>query len=188
VTETALHASSIAERYARAIFDIAKEDNSLDPLLSDLKALEQALRQSEDFNVFLRSPLYNRTQQGAAIVALATQMGLWQTTSNTLALMAAHRRLFALPAFVRILRQLIAQHRGEITAEVITAQPLSSAQQNALSQVLGKKLGEGKTMTLRTMTDKTLIGGLVVRMGSKMIDTSIRFKLNALRNAMQEVR
>jgi F-type H+-transporting ATPase subunit delta len=131
------------------------------------------------------SPVYGRAEQGAAIRAVAGAMQLDTLTANTLALMAANRRLFALPQLIRALRAKIAEARGEMTAEVTSAAALTEAQKDALAATLKARFG--KDITLNTAVDDSLIGGLIVKVGSKMIDTSIRAKLASLQNAMKEV-
>lgn len=177
--------SGIAGRYATALFELVKDQGALDALSSDIDGLRTALEASDDLQGLIRSPVYSREEQRGAITALAERMGLSSLTRNTLGLMAAKRRLFVLPAMLDQLAALIAAHRGEITAEVTAAQPLSDAQSAALSQAL--KASYGKDVIVKTAIDPSLIGGLVVKVGSKMIDTSIRAKLNTLQNAMKEV-
>lgn len=177
--------SGIAARYASALFDLAKEGNALPALESDVDALAAALEASGDLRAVIASPVYTREEQGAAIAAVAGRIGLTDLTANTLALMASKRRLFVLPQLVKALREMIAAEKGEVTAEVVSAAPLSPAQSDALSATLKGRFG--KTVKLQTSVDESLIGGLVVKVGSKMIDTSIRAKLASLQNAMKEV-
>jgi F-type H+-transporting ATPase subunit delta len=177
--------SGVAGRYATALFEIGKESKSLDKVESDLNALEAALAESPDLRGVLASPVFTREEQGNAIVAVAAKMGLGTEVTNTLRLMAANRRLFVVPALISQLKGLIAADRGEVTAEVTTARPLSDAQQAALAETL--KASVGKDVKLEVTVDEALLGGLVVRVGSRMIDTSIRSKLANLQNAMKEV-
>lgn len=185
MSETASITSGIAARYAAALFDLAQESNSLDALDADVKALNVALDQSADLRAVIRSPVIPRSEQGATMVALAKKMGLSVHTGHVMELMAARRRLFIIPAFLRDLQARIAQSRGEITADVISAAPLTAEQSKQLSQSLKKQAG--KDVKLNAAVDKTLIGGLIVKLGSTMIDTSIRSKLAALQNKMKEV-
>jgi len=177
--------SSIAGRYALALFDLAKADGKIDRVRADADALAAALDDSDDLRRMIASPVYTRDEQGAAISALAGPLGLDPLTGNTLGLMAANRRLFALPWFVRAIRALIAAELGEVTADVTSATPLSDVQKGAVSKMLEEKFGAG--IQLNTAVDESLIGGLIVKVGSKMIDTSIRAKLATLQNAMKEV-
>ena len=176
---------SIAGRYAQAVFDIVKEEGGLDQLAQQTDDLGAALHDSSDLRSLITSPIYSRDQQNRAIGALADKMGLSATISNTLQLMAKNRRLFVLPQLVSQLQALIAQERGEVTADVISAVALTDDQQNRLRDTLAKK--SGKTVKLNTRVDEALIGGMIVKMGSQMIDSSIRSKLASLQNAMKEV-
>lgn len=174
----------IADRYATAVFEIAKEGKKVKALETDLASLTDALA-VDDFSNLISSPMISREEQAGAIVALAKKMKLSPTVSNTLNLMATKRRLFVLPQLVTRLREIIAQDKGEVTAEVVTAKALTKTQADKLAKTL--KASVGKTVTLNATVDESLIGGLVVKVGSKMIDTSIRSKLNALQNTMKEV-
>ena len=177
--------TGIANRYATALFELAKEDDKMSVLESDIDAIDAGLTDSEDLRALIASPIYTREEQGAGIAAVAAKMGLSNTVSNTLALMASKRRLFVLPQLVRELRALIAEAKGEVTAEVTAATALSDAQQTKLAETL--KASVGKEIKIKMAVDEALIGGLVVKVGSKMIDTSIRSKLAALQNTMKEV-
>ena len=185
VSEPASISRGIAARYAAALFDLAKEDKALAALERDTDALGAALAASEDLRRMIASPLHAREEQTAAIGAIARTMGLSALMANTLALMGAKRRLFVLPQLVRALQDRIAAEKGEVTAEVTSAIRLSKAQADDLAAAL--KASFGKTVKLNTSVDESLIGGLVVKVGSKMIDTSIRAKLAALQNTMKEV-
>jgi F-type H+-transporting ATPase subunit delta len=131
------------------------------------------------------SPVYGRDEQGAAIKALAGRMELGPEVSNTLGLMAANRRLFVVTGMIAAMKALMADARGEVTAEVTAARELSAAQTEALAATL--KANVGKDVLLKVTVDESLIGGLVVKIGSRMIDTSIRAKLAKLQNVMKEV-
>jgi F-type H+-transporting ATPase subunit delta len=185
VSEPVSISTGIAARYAVALFDLAKDDKALDRLEADVDALAAALDASADLRGVIASPILSREDQAGAIAAVAAKMGLSQLTANTLALMAAKRRLFVLPQLLSDLRARIADEKGEVTADVASAAPLSDAQAAALSETLKKSVG--KTVKLNVTVDEGLIGGLVVKVGSKMIDTSIRSKLASLQNAMKEV-
>ena len=185
VSEPASISASIAERYATAIFEIANENKDLDGLENSLNDLGAALDQSADLRTLISSPLVTRAEQGAAISALAKKMELGQVMQNSLALMAEKRRLFVLPQLLAALRAHLAEHRNEVTADVVSAKPMSDAQIKKLAKTLTAKVG--KTVTINTTVDESLIGGLVVKVGSKMIDTSIRSRLNSLQNVMKEV-
>ncbi|MEP5727889.1 MAG: F0F1 ATP synthase subunit delta [Sulfitobacter sp.] len=185
MSETASISTGIAQRYASAVYELAKETKKVKDIESDLNALQGVLDDSADFRALIQSPIYSRAQQGDAITALTKKMKLSATMANTLALMASKRRLFVLPQLVKTLRDTIAEDKGEVTAEVTSAKALTKAQSDKLAKSL--KARTGKIVTLQTSVDETLIGGLIVKVGSKMIDTSIRSKLNSLQNAMKEV-
>ena len=185
VSEPASISSGIAKRYATAIFELAKEGKALKTLEADIETLEAAIAESSDFNSLIHSPLYSRDQQGAAIAAIAKKMKLTATVASSLGLMSAKRRLFVLPQLLAELRGMIADDRGEVTADVVAAKALTKAQQDKLAKSL--KATVGKDVKIKMAVDEKLIGGLVVKVGSKMIDTSIRSKLNALQNTMKEV-
>lgn len=177
--------ASIAGRYAQAAFDIVKDAGGIDILSNEVDQLSAALGDSDDLRRMIASPLYSREQELAAIRAIAQKMGLTEIMTNTLALMARNRRLFTLPQFLAELRGLIAAERGEITAEVVSAQALSDEQRDRLVQALSAK--SGKIVRLDARVDDSLIGGMIVKLGSQMIDSSIRSKLASLQNAMKEV-
>jgi len=185
VSETASISTGIAQRYATAIFDLARDETALPALESDVDALETALAESADLRDLIGSPIYSRAAQGRAIVAVAEKMGLSQTMRNVLGLMASKRRLFTLPHTLRGLRAKIAEEKGEVTADVVSAKNLTKAQEEKLARTL--KDSVGKDVKINLAVDESLIGGLVVKVGSKMIDTSIRSKLANLQNAMKEV-
>ncbi|CUH74210.1 F-type ATPase subunit delta [Thalassovita autumnalis] len=185
VSEPASISSGIAARYATAIFEIAKESNALGNLDSNVTELAAALEASEDLSALISSPLVSRDDQEKAIASVAQKMGLEAALSNGLALMAQKRRLFVLPQLLAQLAALISEEKGEVTAEVASAKALTKTQSEKLSKTLAARVG--KTVKINATVDEELIGGLVVKVGSKMIDTSIRSKLNSLQNAMKEV-
>jgi F-type H+-transporting ATPase subunit delta len=185
VSEPASISAGIAGRYATAVFELAKEAKGLSGLEADVAALAQALKDSADLREVIASPVFSRDEQGRAMSALAVRMGLSSTVANTLALMAANRRLFVLPQLLAALGEMIAEEKGEVTAEVTAAAELTKAQAEKLAASLKKTVG--KTVKLNTTVDESLIGGLIVKVGSKMIDTSIRSKLASLQNVMKEV-
>jgi F-type H+-transporting ATPase subunit delta len=176
---------SIASRYAQALFEISKEENALKSLEADTDALGAALAESPALSEMIASPMVAREDQARAMAAIAAKMGLSTVMSNTLALMASKRRLFVLPQLVANLRARIAEEKGEVTADVVSASKLSAAQTKALGATLKAKIG--KDVKLNTTVDESLIGGLIVKLGSTMIDTSVKAKLAALQNAMKEV-
>ncbi len=185
VAEPVSISTGIAGRYASAMFDLAREDKGIAALETDVDALDAALKESADLRDLISSPLYSRDDQQAAITAIAKKMKLSGSMTNLLALMASKRRLFVLPQLINVLREMLSVEKGEVTAEVTSAKALTKAQSDKLSKTLAAQVG--KDIKLIATVDESLIGGLVVKVGSKMIDTSIRSKLSALQNTMKEV-
>ncbi|MDP5219267.1 F0F1 ATP synthase subunit delta [Ruegeria sp. 2205SS24-7] len=185
MSEPASISAGIAERYATAIFEIAKENKNLDGLETGVTDLAEALDASADLRDLIQSPLISRADQAAAIGAISQKMNLAPVLANALGLMAQKRRLFVVPQLIAALRAALADERGEVTAEVASAKALTKTQMEKLSKTLGEQVG--KTVSINATVDESLIGGLVVKVGSKMIDSSIRSKLNSLQNAMKEV-
>ncbi|WP_073196938.1 F0F1 ATP synthase subunit delta [Roseovarius marisflavi] len=185
VSEPASISSGIAERYATAIFAISKESKSLAKLETNLNDLAQALDDSADLRALISSPVVTRDEQGAVMAAIGKKMKLVPEMQNGLGLMAEKRRLFVLPQLVARLRAMIAEDKGEVSAEVTSAKALTKAQADKLAKTLKERVG--KDVKINATVDESLIGGLVVKVGSKMIDTSIRSKLNSLQNSMKEV-
>ncbi len=185
VASSASLTSGVAGRYATALFEIAKESGQLDQVAADLATFQAALDDSADLREMIHSPVFTREDQGNAIRVLAGKMGLGASVTNTLLLMAQNRRLFVVPGLIAGVRALIADARGEVTAEVSTAKPLTQGQVRSLTDTL--KASVGRDVKLDITLDESLIGGLVVKVGSRMIDTSIRSKLASLQNVMKEV-
>ena len=185
VSQTDSFSHGIAGRYATAVFDLAKESKGLPAVEKDLNALDDALRESADLRALITSPVYSRDEQGTAMAAVAKKMKLGKVVSNTIALMASKRRLFALPAMIGSVKALIAREKGEVTAEVVSAKALTKTQSDKLAKTLKAKFG--KDIRINATVDESIIGGLVVKVGSKMIDSSIASKLSKLQNSMKEV-
>ncbi|RIA43718.1 ATP synthase F1 subcomplex delta subunit [Hephaestia caeni] len=175
--------ASLAGRYATALFALARDARTIDKVESSLAAISAALAESPDFKALTTSPLVSRADAGKAVAAAAKAMKLDGTTANFLGVLAANRRLAQLPAIIRAFRTLAAHHRGETTAEVASAHPLSAAQVDALKAALRQRLGRDVAVDLSV--DPALLGGLKVRIGSQMIDSSIRTRLNSLAYAMK---
>jgi len=184
VSEASL-STGIAQRYAKAVFELAKEGNKIAVVEKDLDALDEALEISPDFAAMISSPVISRPEMTNAVEALAKKMKLSATMSGVLGVMGEKRRLFVLPQFIKALRDAIAADKGEVTAEVTAAKSMTKAQQDKLAKAL--KAAVGKDVKINVAVDESLIGGLVVKVGSKMIDSSIRSRLNALQNSMKEV-
>lgn len=175
--------ASLSGRYATALFELARESGRLDAVGESLATLKQALAESADLKALTTSPLIDREQAGKAIAASAGAMGLDTTVTNFLGVLAGNRRLAALPAIIRDYQTLAARHRGELSAEVVTAHPLDGGQMAALQARLKSMVGSEVSVDARV--DPAILGGLVVKMGSRQIDGSIRTKLNALATAMR---
>ena len=185
MTDSSNLVSSAAGRYAKALFELASEGDALSQTEQDMEALGQALEASDDLRTLLGSPIYTREEQARAMASVAEAMGLSTLVRNVIGLMASKRRLFVLGDVIGIFAKLMAEHRGEVTAEVTAARALTKAQQTALAKSL--KAAIGREVKLNLAVDEGIIGGLVVKVGSRMIDTSIRSKLASLQNAMREV-
>ena len=176
---------SVAERYANALFELAENDRALNELENDVGRFATMHDQSDELQRFLRSPVYSAEEQVRAISAILDQAGIKSLVGNFIRVAAANRRLFAVPEMLAAFRRRLAKHRGEVTAEVTTALPLSAAHVAALKDALKASLG--KDVALETQVDPALIGGLVVKVGSRMFDSSLRTKLNSLKLVMKEV-
>jgi F-type H+-transporting ATPase subunit delta len=176
--------SGVAGRYATALFDLAKDAGALDPTEAELITLKAMISASPDFQNFLKSPVYGQADQMSAVTALAENAKLGMLVSNFLKLVAANRRLFALEDMIRAFAELAANARGEVTAEAISAAPLSNEQEKALRHEIEAMVG--KAVNLETRVDSELLGGLVVKVGSQMIDASLKTKLNRLKTVMKE--
>lgn len=185
VADSASLVSGLAGRYATALFELAEEADRLPEVERDLAAVKEALVDSADLRDLISSPIYTREQQAAGVAGVASAMELGDLVRNMLSVMAAKRRLFVLPATCDAFVRLLAEKRGEVTAEVTAAAKLTKAQQTALAKAL--KQSVGKDVKLNVAVDESLIAGLVVKVGSRMIDTSVRARLAGLQNAMREV-
>src|SRR5207244_2391880 len=175
--------ASLAGRYASALFDLARDERQIDAVGRSLDALGQALLDSKDFAELVASPLVSRKEAGNAFAALAPQLGLDPLTANFLGVLARNGRKNALRKVIRTFRRLAAEHRGETTAEVVTARPLSDDQIAALKQQLRTRAG--RDVTIDAEVDPNILGGIVVKLGSQQIDASIRTQLNRLASAMK---
>jgi len=177
--------SGVAERYASALFELALESGSLDAVDADLTRFSALLTESADLSRLVKSPVFAAEDQLRAVTAVLAKAGISGLVGNFIKVAANNRRLFAVPGMIAGFRQILARHRGEVTAEVTSAEPLTEAQTTALKAALKAQIG--KDVSLETEVDPALIGGLVVKVGSRMVDTSLRSKLNSLKIAMKEV-
>jgi F-type H+-transporting ATPase subunit delta len=175
--------SGLAERYAAALFDLADERHALDAVAGDLRELRAMVQASGDLARLLRSPVVSRDEQGQAVAALAARAGLSDLTRDFLGVVARNRRLFAVPAMIEAYLQRLAERRGEVTAEVTVAQPLTEAHEAALAEQLRRAIGARVAVDIRV--DPALLGGMIVKVGSRLVDASIASRLQRLRVAMR---
>jgi F-type H+-transporting ATPase subunit delta len=175
--------ASLAGRYASALFDLARDQRQIESVGKSLDALRQALLDSRDFAELVESPLVSRGQAGNAFAALAPQLNLDLITTNFLGVLARNGRKGELLKIIRAFGRLAAEHRGEATAEVLTARPLKDDQLAALRQQLRARAG--RDVNIDATVDPNILGGIVVKLGSQQIDASIRTKLNRLAQAMK---
>ncbi len=177
--------SGLPGRYALAMLDLADERNQLDPVAEDLRGLKAAIDGSDDLRRLIRSPLYTRDQQSRAMTAILDQAGVGDLTRRFVLLVARNRRLFALDRMIAAYLAELARRRGEITARVTSATTLNDEQQRTLLETLRREVGA--KVQVEVEVDPSLIGGLIVRVGSRMIDNSIRNKLQRLQLARKGV-
>jgi F-type H+-transporting ATPase subunit delta len=175
--------ASLAGRYASALFDLARDERQIDAVGRSLDSLDQALADSRELTRLVQSPLVGRADAGKAMAAIAGMIGLDPITTNFLGVVARNGRKSELRSIVRAFRRLAAEHRGETTAEVVSAHPLGDGQIAALKSQL--KARAGRDVTIDARVDPAILGGLTIKLGSQMIDASIRTKLNTLALAMK---
>jgi F-type H+-transporting ATPase subunit delta len=175
--------ASLAGRYASALFDLARDQRQIESVGNSLDALGQALLDSKDFAELVSSPLVSRDEAGKSFAALTPQLGLDPITANFLGVLARNGRKNELRNVIRAFRRLAADHRGETTAEVVTARPLNDDQLAALKAQLRTRAG--RDVAIDATVDPNILGGIVVKLGSQQIDASIRTKLNRLAQAMK---
>ena len=175
--------ASLQGRYASALFDLASETGMVTAVEGDLERFDSAIRETADLAALIRNPQISRDAAGGAISSVADLLGTTELTKNFLGVLAANRRLSKLPQIIRAFQSISAAARGEVTAEVASAHALNDSQIDALRQKLQAR--EGRTVKIKTSVDPELLGGLVVTMGSKRIDGSIRTRLDTLAQAMK---
>lgn len=185
MTESVSVSSGIASRYATALFELSLEENDINSISSDIAALREVDDAGDEFNALITSPIYSRDEMSAAISAIAMRVGLSQLMCNTLALMAAKRRLFVLPIMLDQLEAMVDDHRGVVTAEIVVAKELSEEELASLKDTL--RGSSGKDVRFAVKIDESLIGGISARLGSRLVDASIKTKLANLKNALREV-
>jgi len=175
--------TGVATRYALALFDLADEKRKLDEVARDLRAIDTMIDDSADLQRLLRNPVISRADSGRAMAAILEKAEADPLTRNFIGLVAANRRLFALPAMIAAFLAELAQRRGEISAEVTSARELTQAQAQSLEEALRAAVGGKVALSLKV--NPGLIGGLVVRVGSRMIDSSLKSQLARLKLAMK---
>ncbi|RCS24024.1 F0F1 ATP synthase subunit delta [Phyllobacterium salinisoli] len=185
MAETSSLISGVARRYAGSLFDLALEANSVVQVEKDLGRFEALLDGSDELKRLINSPVFSTEEQVRAISAVADGAGIKGLVGNFLRVVAGNRRLFVLPGIIQGFREIAAEHRGEIAADVTAAHALTAAQQNELKATL--KGVAGKDVTINVTVDPSILGGLIVKMGSRQIDTSLRTKLSSLKLALKEV-
>ena len=177
--------SGVAGRYATALFELADEANAIDAVSTDLDSFSAMLAESEDLRRLVGSPAFSAEEQTAAINAVLGSAKISGIAANFIGLVASKRRLFALPGMIRAYRAKVAEAKGIVAAEVTLAEEPSAAQLKDITATL--KDVAGQDVALSVKIDPAIIGGLVVKMGSRMVDASLKTKLNSIRLAMKEV-
>ena len=177
--------SAVAQRYAGSLYELAADSKAVARVEEDLSRFEALVSGSDDLKRLIESPVFSAGDQLKAIAAVADKAGISGLTGNFLRVVARNRRLFAMPGIIQAFRRLAAEARGEVEAQVVSAHNLTAAQQAELKTAL--KAVAGKDVVISLTVDPTLLGGLVVRMGSRQIDTSLKTKLASLKLALKEV-
>jgi len=176
-------AASLAGRYATALFQLAQESKAIDKVESSFAKIDAALDESTEFKSLTTNPLITRDEASEIVAALSKKMKLDRLTTQTLGVLAQNRRLAEIASVSTAYQKLAAHERGEIRANVTSARPLSAAQEKELQKQLKKRMGSDVALTLNT--DPEILGGLIVKIGSEMIDSSIKTRLNTLSHAMK---
>ncbi|NTJ43271.1 F0F1 ATP synthase subunit delta [Agrobacterium larrymoorei] len=177
--------SGVAERYASSLFELALEAGSVDAVGADLDKFQALLDESDDLKRLVASPVFSAEDQFKAVSAIVVKAGITSLAANFLKVVANNRRLFAVPGMIAAYRTIAAAHRGEVVAEVTSAHALDEAQETELKAAL--KSVTGKEVTIALTIDPSILGGLIVKVGSRQIDTSLRTKLSTLKLALKEV-
>ncbi len=176
--------SGVSGRYATALFELARDERSIDAVKADLDRFEALLTESADLKRLVRSPVFSADMQSRALAAVLDKAGISGVAANFLKVLTANRRLFAVTDAIRGFRALVAKFKGEVTADVTVAEKLSDKNLEALKAAL--KSVTGKDVALDVNIDPSIIGGLMVKLGSRMVDSSLRTKLNSIKHAMKE--
>jgi len=177
--------SGVAGRYARALFELALDAKSVDAVKTDIEKFAAMMADSADLMRLVRSPVFGAEERSKALAAVLAKAEIGGLASNFLMFVTANRRLFAIGDMIRDFRKLVARWKGEVTAEVTAAEKLSDAHLEEIKSALKSITGE-KSVDLHVKIDPAIIGGLTVKLGSRMVDSSLRTKLNAIKHAMKE--
>jgi F-type H+-transporting ATPase subunit delta len=175
----------MAGRYATALFELALETNAVDAVTADLQTFDRMLADSADLARLVRAPVFTAEEQARAIAIIVERAGIATLAANFLTFVASNRRLFAVQDMIKAYRARVAQHKGEVRAEITVAEQLSDAHLAAIKEALASVTG--KKIDVDVRVEPAIIGGLVVKLGSRMVDSSLRTKLNAIKHAMKEV-
>ena len=176
--------SGVSGRYATALFELARDEKSVDAVKADLDKFAAMLAESDDLKRLVRSPVFGAEAQSKALAAVLDKAGISGISANFLQVLTANRRLFVVSDVIRAFNALVAKFKGEASADVTVAEALSDKNLDALKVAL--KSVTGKDVALNVKIDPSIIGGLVVKLGSRMVDSSLRTKLNSIKNAMKE--
>jgi F-type H+-transporting ATPase subunit delta len=185
VADSSQSVSGVAERYASSLFALALEEGAIAEVATALDNFQAMIDGSIDLQRLIKSPVFSADEQLKAVDAILTMAGLTGLAANFIKVTASNRRLFAVPGMIRAFREIHARHRGEITADVTSAHALTAAQETELKAAL--KGVTGKDVTINVAVDPTILGGLIVKLGSRQIDTSLRTKLSTLKLSLKEV-
>jgi F-type H+-transporting ATPase subunit delta len=177
------HEAGLAGRYALAVFELAQEERAVEAVGQDFATLKQLMAESSDLTRLIRAAVYSREEQAAGMNGVLHRMEAAPLTRRFILLLASKRRLFVLPDIIRAYSGLVAKQKGEVSAQVTSARPLSNDETAELKSILRSKLS--KDVNLEARVDPSLLGGLIVQVGSRMIDSSLRTKLNGIRTAMR---
>ena len=177
--------SGVAERYASSLYELASEAKAVDAVAKDLDSFQAMIDNSTDLRRLVESPIFSAEDQSRSIVALIAKAKITGLVGNFLKVVARNRRLFAMPAIIRSYHEIVGRERGEVSADVTSAHALSAAQEKELMASLSSVTG--KTVTLNVTVDASLLGGLIVKIGSRQVDTSLRTKLSTLKHTLKEV-
>jgi F-type H+-transporting ATPase subunit delta len=177
----------MAGRYASALFELALEEKAIDSVRTDLDKFDAMVADSAELDRLVRSPVFSADDKLKALGAILDKAGIKGLAANFLRVLTTNRRLFAARDVIRGFRALVAKHRGEVTAQVTVAEKLSDKNLEALKDALKSKTA-GKNIDLDVKIDPSIIGGLIVKVGSQMVDSSLRTKLNSIKLAMKEAR